>query len=366
MKHTRKGFILPLALLATLTATTLGGALVSSSWRAARGARLALAGERAFHAANAALVTHASSWTPSRLANVAIGARDTSTSMVDDNTTVRVVAIRTTVTTLLLDAEATVTAGSNIVARRQVTRLLHLDMSVIPVRAALTAFGHVQFSGDATITGQGSSTNGETTCDTDSDTTSYIAFATDSTPVDSTHLFGPRLVRALHSDTTNALRNALWQHLQNVTTSVETVTSPFTILPVETDGICTSQSGEPRRGPLAIHACTSHWPTRVLTSNTGNITLANARHQGTLVIDGNLIVQGALDIRGLLLVKGNIDARAGALHVIGAVLTTHHNNGTSWFDSGTHITWSRCALQRAVTPLALTRSTSALHWAERH
>jgi hypothetical protein len=170
----------------------------------------------------------------------------------------------------------------------------------------------------------------------------------------------------LSADTAAALRNAIWQRVATHGTPAELSTVPITVMPTASGSDCTSNSGEPRRNAAAVAPCIARWPARRIANTSGRVTLASSRHQGALIVHGDLELTGHLELRGLLLVEGTIDARNGSLDAIGAVIATHHNGGISHIGPETTIRFSRCAALRAVTPLATSAPPPVLAWVQRY
>jgi hypothetical protein len=362
----RRGFALPLVIISVALTTALGGALVTASFYATRGTRMAWQGDRALHAADAALASASTNWTGARVANLAVGDRTVSSYATADGITIDVTAIRTSTSTLLLNAVASVTSGPTSRARRELSRVVHLDPSAIAIRASLTAFGPLASTAPS-VFAIGDSTGHEASCGLTSDTASAAALvAVPPFTVDSSALNGTPRTRAITADSAATLRNTIWQRVSTISAPAELSSVPISVLPSASGADCTSNSGEPRRNGAAVTPCITRWPARRLANTSGRVTLASSRHQGALIVHGDLELTGHLELRGLLLVEGTIDARNGSLDAIGAVIATHHNGGTSHLGPETTIRYSRCAALRAVTPLATSAPPPVLAWVQRY
>ena len=365
--HRRRGFSLPLVLIAVALTTTLGGALVTASFHAVRNTRMAWQGESALHAADLALASASESLAPASVSAQAIGTRTTNAYTTADGITIRLTTVRTSPSTVLLDAVAMVNSGPTTIARRELSRIIHLDASAIPLRAALSILGELSLAQQPSIFARADSTGRESSCGIDTDTASNSALLTiPPFAVDSTSYDGAPNLRRISTDTAAAIRNAIWQRIAASNPTTELTSTPVTIHPTASGSTCTSNSGEPRRDASAIAACVTQWPLRRLSGSTGRVTLASSRHQGALVVHGDLELTGHLELRGLLLVEGTLDTRNGSLDATGAVIATHHNGGTSHLDASTTIRYSRCAALRAVTPLATSAPPPVLAWVQRY
>jgi hypothetical protein len=364
---TRRAFALPIVIIAVTLATTLGGALVTASFHATRGSRMAWQGERALHAADLALANASANWTSPLIANLAIGERNVTSSSAADGITVTLTAVRTSSTTLLLNAIAVVAGGPTTIAKRELARVLHLDASAIPIKAAVATLGTLSSAQSPRIFAVGDSTRHEASCGLEHDTASTAALlAVPPLTTDSTTLDGAPRIRSISVDSATTLRTAIWNRIGTLGTSAELSSVPISVTPTASGTDCTSNSGEPRRNAAAVTPCIAQWPTRRLANTSGRVTLASSRHQGALVVHGDLELTGHLELRGLLLVEGNIDARNGSLEVTGAIIATHHNGGTSHLGNESTVRFSRCAALRAVTALARSAPPPVLAWVQRY
>jgi hypothetical protein len=366
-----RGFIVPIVLIAISLTTLIGSALVSAAWRSARGTRMAWAGEQALHAADDALAAALDSWTPARISQLDIGAHESPVHEPSVNVTTTIDAVRTSPTTLLLHATATAaTRGSTRpggTARRRLSRLLELDVASLPIRAAFTALGPLELAPTADIVATGTPSAPETSCGTDTDSASTAALAiVEPFAGDSGGLVGRPRIRRLPVDTAAYFRSRIANRITALAIPGEIVMDGGSIVPTANGSECLATSGEPARGAAAVAPCIGRWPTRLISGPTPRVTLGNSRHQGTLVVDGDLELAGDLQLRGLLVVRGTLDTRGGSLDVTGAVIVNHHEAGTSYLGPISRVRFSRCAVLRAVTPLA-TPTTPPVHaWVERH
>jgi hypothetical protein len=301
------------------------------------------------------------------VANLAVGDRRVESSTTADGIAVTVTTVRTSPTTVLINALATVTSGPRSVARRELSRIIHVDASAIPVRSALATLGTLSSAQSPNVFAVGDSTRHESSCGLTTDTASSAALlAVSHTTVDSTTLNGAPRVRTITADSATTLRNTIWQRVTTLNTATELSSVPISVTPTASGSDCTSNSGEPRRSGAAVTPCITRWPTRRLANTTGRVTLATSRHQGALIVHGDLELTGHLELRGLLIVEGTIDARNGSLDAVGAVIATHHAGGTSHLGAESTIRFSRCAALRAVTPLATSAPPPVLAWVQRY
>jgi formylmethanofuran dehydrogenase subunit C len=117
--------------------------------------------------------------------------------------------------------------------------------------------------------------------------------------------------------------------------------------------------GEPLRGAGAVAACVGARPL-VHVRGAATRLVGPARFQGTLLVDGDLVVEGAVRGAGIVVVRGGVDATAGMLVLDGALVA----GGPVRLGGGSEVRASRCAVAAAAgytaRPVPLTRRA----WAE--
>jgi hypothetical protein len=124
--------------------------------------------------------------------------------------------------------------------------------------------------------------------------------------------------------------------------------------------------GEPKTGSGTVPECRNWFPIVLGTSAIGNpFKITDNRGQGILLADGDLELAGGFEWYGLILVKGNFKITGTGAKVFGAVIAL---NGASVGDNSvsgnTTITYSTCALRRAMNGLAALRPASSRPWTQ--
>lgn len=348
----RRGFVLPLVLLTTLLVAVLAANVQAAVWRSVRQARLGLAGERALHVSDAAISEQLLHWDRRAFASLPIGARLGSTTLYPAGLSAQVTVVRTSVDGAIIEAVGSSTQnGVAFAAQRRVTRTLALRNPPLSLASPLTLLGAASFAAPGAVSNIDETPPGWTT----------ECAGTDS--IDA---------RTVTITDTTARRNVFdgawnrWLALADRSESAPTVT---TLAPVVTSALCAPGAGDPRRDASAISACTNEWGARAVTgafANASPLLLANSsRHQGVLLVDGDLNITGDLEVNGLLMVRGAIDASQGRLIVRGAALVRDELGHGSRFGFATRVRYSRCALRRALSATGAPAAITTRGWLER-
>lgn len=75
---------------------------------------------------------------------------------------------------------------------------------------------------------------------------------------------------------------------------------------------------------------------------------ANSSGQGILLVDGDLELRGAFLFYGIVIVQGTLDTQGAGNRIMGAVLASNGSIDDQTVTGGSEITYSRCALRRAI------------------
>lgn len=344
----RAGFILPVVLITTLLVAILAASLQGAVWRATRHARLGFAGERALHAADAAIAAQLAQWDARTFASMPIGMRTLSAPVLPNALHATVTLVRTSIDGALIEAQATSTQnGIPENAERRATRLLTVRNAPLALSSPLTILGHATFAGAGTVT------------------------ATDETPPGwSTECVGSDSVDAPSNAVTDsaaarALFDTHWNRWLSTASRSENAATVTALAPIVTGVMCTPGTGEPQRGSGSVSACANEWGARAITDGWPFSLAAASRHQGVLMIDGDLNVASDLEVFGLLMVRGALNDSAGHLRVMGAVLVRDEQGHGSRFGIASRVRYSRCALRRALSATGAPAAITTRGWLER-
>ena len=352
VKRIRFGFVLPLVLITTLLVAVLGASLQSAVWRATRQARLGFAGERALHASDAAISTQLALWDARAFASMPIGTRITTTPALPNGLFATVTVARTSIDGAFIEATGTSTQnGLPLPAQRRVTRVLALRNPALALASPLTVLGTATFSSPNTVSIADETPPGWTTECAGSDSID----ATNVTITDTTAR------RAAFDGSWNQ-----WLARASKSDAFPTVTG---LAPSVSGSQCTPGTGDPLRDATSVAACTNEWGARAVTgayaASVPMLLAGSSKHQGILMIDGDLKITGDLTVHGLLLVRGAIDASLGSLSVYGAALVRDELGHGSRFGFATRVRYSRCALRRALSATGAPAAITTRGWLER-
>ncbi|MEO7997958.1 MAG: hypothetical protein ABI852_10965 [Gemmatimonadaceae bacterium] len=344
----RKAFVLPVVLITTILVAVLAASLQAAVWRATRHARLGFAGERALHAGDAAISAQLTAWDARAFAGMPVGTRITTSPTLPNGLSASVTLARTSFDGALIEATGTSTQnGVPLNTQRRVTRVLALRNPPLDLASPLTLLGSASFAAPNAVS------------------------SLDETPVGwNTECAGSDSIDAPNINITDTTARRVrfdgaWNQWVARASRSEFASSVTAVAPIVTGALCGPGAGDPLRGFASIAPCTNEWGARA-ELNATPLLLSNAsRHQGVLMIDGDLNLTGDLEVRGLLMVRGAIDASVGRLTVIGAALVRDDMGHGSRFGIATRVRYSRCALRRALSATGAPAAITTRGWLER-
>jgi hypothetical protein len=346
--RTSSGFILPAVLFTMLVIALIASALQAAVWQSTRHARLGFAGERALHAADAAISQTLTHWDARTFASTAIGARQTSSLALNTGLDATVTLIRTSPSNAFVEAVATsANNGTPLRAQRRVSRALVMRTPALPLVGAFTALGGVTYASANNVSNSDETPTGWTT-----------------------ECLGVTVVDAPMAPTSNtataqAQFDANWNRWASTAIRSDDAAAVTALAPIVTGTNCAAGTGEPLRGGAYVAACTNEWGARMLTNARPATLSVSSRHQGVLLVEGDLFVNGTLAVDGLLIVKGALDTSAGTLNVFGAVLVRDELGHGSHLGIATRVRYSQCALRRALSAVAAPSAITTRGWLER-
>lgn len=225
-------------------------------------------------------------------------------------------------------------------ARRQVARVVRLDVDDPLLQAALLATAMID------------------------STTSSGVDGSDHPPAQwDCPAPGPPLPTIVITDTTSALRLGQfdWPALIGLAHSRVTVRvtgAAPRVSDEECDTAAPENWGEPNRwmgGP-----CTGYYPVIHAASD---LVIDGGRGQGVLVVDGNLTIQGGAEFSGVVLVRGAVLDGPGGGRISGALAIAGQGATLSSLD-GISIDFSRCAARKALLDIAMPKAVVERSWSE--
>jgi hypothetical protein len=342
---------------------------------AMRGARLGWQGERAAHAADAALLHAMATWDSETAAALHPGEHDTLITQSDAGLTSLVVRTRVQARLFALEAWARVEDGGMRPARRAVGRSVRLAWPYPPVHAAITVGGALVLGDSAVILGADAVPAGwERECALDRRDSPLVAIAARATtraPGSVVHGAGPP-VQVLDDSSVTQFASAFDATYAELA-AVATVRTGDSVLSLDAlaaaSPVCPLWFGDGARGGATTPLCARRWPI-VHATATDRVRLAGTTSaQGVLLVDRDLLLHEAITMHGLIMVRGRVLApSSGAADppmVVGAMLVRDASSDGSVLDA-LRLQSSQCAVRRALAAAGRPVPIGPHGWGERH
>lgn len=374
----RKG----IAIVAALGGIVVIGALIAGvffvSTQESQISGGALVQERAFRAAELGLNTALDKWESPDMSALQIGGMDTLTYSGPDWVDTVVITKLTPNTYSLLSSA---TAGTGRLARSRKKTLLSVRLSSpdFEFLGALTVRGATQIGGSSFINGKNTNPSGWAGCNAVSDTLAGIAIA-DSTQITysgctsgSCVAGAPRILQApTAGDTTNYFQfgDEDWKTLTASADKVIAGTQTFSqINPTVTNGACdksvVSNWGAPTHTSPA-NPCENYFPIIHHKGSAGVLKLSGNKGQGILLVDGDLEISGGFEFYGPVIVRGRIKSTGTGGKLNGGVMAANVDLEQNTVLGDATITYSSCAVEKAIAGSANPRRLRQRAWTEVH
>lgn len=258
-------------------------------------------------------------------------------------------------------------AGGTVLAERTVAGFMRLARPTVSVNAAVTVTDPIQFNGNAfTVTGENGNPDGWNDCDpTRADNLDDLVGVRSSTGtgVGSGDLDNVTGYPVAYVDNDPSITSETFQDYLDYTYATLAAQDGVKVLPLSTpylfapiveltnaaqcDRDILLNMGEPHRPPdVVVPPCYGYFPIAHGTANRTKMA-ANARGQGTLLVDGDLEIQGGFEWSGIILVRGSVIIAGMGNKVYGALLSESVTENNS-IGGDINITYSSCAIAKAV------------------
>lgn len=157
--------------------------------------------------------------------------------------------------------------------------------------------------------------------------------------------------------------NLTWTDL---TASANVLYSSGAIAPtVDASGNCDAGNpgnwGEPHRGAGTIAACYNYFPIIYINSNAH---ITGGWGQGVLLVEGDLTVDGGFEFYGPVIVRGHLSTQGTGGHFNGGVMSSDVDLGQTNILGNAVLTYSSCAITRALQGNSNGRLINSRSWAE--
>lgn len=367
------GFALAAAVLALLVLSALAAGAFFSAFEEVRIGRNGRAAESAFEAAEAGLSRALSDGPPGGWGTMPVGDSSPFSGTLPAGTgRFSGACLRLNGQLFLIRSTGVDAAGA---AQSTVAALARLDPVGGSPQGALTAGGRVALGGASFLDGRDTDPSGWSGCPAAGrggipglalpgtedleDAACGTGCIAGEPPV--------RTDSALRDSVPLRVGSAEWSALERAADKAYPAGGPGLVVvpsPVQTGTDCDRSVrdnwGEPGRPP-AVAACTGYHPVILVP---GDLTLAGGRGQGVLLVTGDLVLTGDAEFDGLVLVRGLLRAVGAGGRIRGGVIVANAGGGLAASLEGARITFSGCALEAALRPVAMARVLPERPWSE--
>lgn len=119
--------------------------------------------------------------------------------------------------------------------------------------------------------------------------------------------------------------------------------------------------GEPWRGAGTVSQCYNYFPIIYVS---GNLKITGGRGQGILLVEGDLSVQGGFEFYGPVIVRGHFETSGTGGHFNGGLMAANVDLEQNSVLGNAVLTYSSCAITKALQGNASGRLVSQRSWAE--
>lgn len=328
--------------------------------------------QRAFGAAEAGLDNTIANWTTTGSFNgLVVGDSATVTGSLPSNGgTYSTVVRRLNTELFLVRTTGTDPSGASVRTVAAITKLLTVQMNFA---ASLTTRAQLKLGGSSFIDGR----------NTDPANWGCPAGATDTLPAvltkDSSQiqyagcnngscLLGKPNIRqdtSINDSTFFKYGDTDYNELRSMSTLIISGGTYNSMAPAGGATTCTTSNtmnwGEPRRGVGSIVGCYNYYP---IINITGNANISGGFGQGILLVDGDLDVQGGFEFYGPVIVRGHFSTQGTGGHFNGGLMAADVDLELNNVLGDAVLTYSSCAISRALQGNASGRLIGTRSWAE--
>lgn len=359
-----------MALAVAIFALVIVGALVAGAFfiglQEQRVARNAIGNQQAFHAAEAAIEIELSNWNSATYNALADGGVSSFTRWLPDSSGwYRGRVRRMSKYIFFLETEGFSRDSASRAHLGMITRLRPLE---ITIGSAVMSQGEIRLVGNATIDGENEDPPGWTGCPVPPDDELPGILTNDISAVSGSNIDGDPPVEEDLTITDSSLTNFgdyTFDDLRDLASLVFVGDQNFSnsIQPVASGGTCTTATmtnwGEPG---AAVTECQGYFPVIYID---GDALINGVRGQGVLIINGDFRIQGGFEFAGPVIVRGNLTI-AGSFgnptRLSGGVIAANVSAGENFFGGNASITYSFCAVDRALRGGALSKPLRERSW----
>jgi len=375
MRTNERGIALPLVLFVLV----ILGVIIAGTFYIARLEQKtgdnAVAGTQAAAIAEAGVDSVLANWSPSTYNNMAANTEITmpTVTTLGGNASYTATLRRLNGTIFMVRADGRQAfPGGALRGRRQVSRLVRLDIPQIAMNAAITTRTGLTVSGSSDVSGIDSIPNGwGAFCppagatvpgirDSSGNVSTTGACAGASCIVGSPQILTDPTV---NSNTFSQFGSTNFAQLAaranfTVNGTINSIAPAVTGSPSVCDYSVTTNWG----APLApTSPCGSYFP---IIYAPGNVRLTGGAGQGILLVQGDLDVSGGVEFYGPVIVLGSVTSTGQGGHIYGGVMSGNANLAANLISGNSVVNYSACTIARALQGVSMAMPLGERSWAQ--
>lgn len=351
LRETR-GIALPLAIFALVIIGALVAGAFFIGFQEQRVGRNTIKTQQAFAAAEAGAQAQVAAWVPANMNAMAIGSTAVfAGTLTGSNAWYRGDVLRLNRLLYLVRSEG---FSSDSTARQHIGMLLRLRPVEFDMQAALTTQGSVKLGGSSYLDGNDHIPTGWSGCDSlpalagirTSDTTDITVSGGSLT----NYVNGSPVLQqdtTITSASLTTFGDITFSELASMATMI-IGSGPYQNLApsLNADGTCNTTDPNNWGDPYTTGPCSTYFP---YIYSPGSTTISGGYGQGVLVVNGDLTVSGGMEFFGPVIVNGSVSSTGTGGHFNGGLIAANVNFDSQQLLGNAVVTYSSCALLRALT-----------------
>lgn len=351
-----RGIALPIAIFALVIIGALVAGAFFIGFQEQKVGRNSVKVQQAFAAAEAGAQGQTAAWVPGAMNSMAVGSTAAFAGVLTAKSGWYRGDVRRLNGQLFLIRSEGFSADSS--ARQQVGMLVRLRPFQINVRAALTTQGSITVGGSSRIDGNDHVPTGWTDCGATQPPLPGIT-TSDSSQVKTNggsinnYVSGSPAVKqdtSINSDTLTTFGDLKFDDLAALATKIIGA-GPYNQLKpsYKADGTCNTADVNNWGDPYLAGVCKNYFPIVYSPSST---KITGGYGQGILIVNGDLAVQGGAEFYGPVIVKGAVSTQGTGGHFNGGLIAANVNLSTDVILGDALVSYSSCALSKALNNTA--------------
>ena len=335
----------------------------------------AIAGTQAAAIAEAGVDSVIANWSTTGYNNMAAGAEVTlpTVTTLAGNTSYTATLRRLNTSIFMVRADGRQNfPGGALRGRRQVSRLVRLDLPLIAMNAAITTRTGLTVSGSSDVSGIDSIPNNwNTFCPPAGPTVPGIRDSSGNVSTSGACAGASCIVGSPQILTDPTVNTNSFTQFGSTNFAQLAARANFTVSGT-INSIAPAISGSPS---VCNYSITTNWGAPLAPSSPcgsyfpviyapGNVRLTGGAGQGVLLVQGDLDVSGGVEFYGPVIVMGTITSTGTGGHIYGGVMSSNANLGTVLVSGNSVVNYSSCAIARALNGISLPSTLAERSWAQ--